>query len=155
MSTIDNIIVISEIIRRNRKLGRKTYIVYGDAVRCFYKLWLRDALIELYKAGCDPHGIQIIYLINENTDINVVTPCVATKNQKNVKQGTVLAPTLCSVVTDQINKIGEDKERCIGDQIVGILVFVNDVMSAGTAEDARKIIRNFRAMEKLKKFMYG
>ena len=31
-STVDNIIVISEIIRRNRKLGRKTYIVYGDAV---------------------------------------------------------------------------------------------------------------------------
>ena len=53
-STSDNIFVLSEIIRRNRKLGLKTYIVFGDAVKCFDKLWLKDALVELYEAGCSP-----------------------------------------------------------------------------------------------------
>ena len=48
-----------------------------------------------------------------------------------VKQGTVLGPTLCGVETDQINFVGEDQMRPLGDQVVGILVFVDDVMSAG------------------------
>ena len=38
---------------------------------------------------------------------------------------------------------------------MGILVFVDDIMSAGMAEDARKCIRNMRVMETRKKFSYG
>jgi hypothetical protein len=34
-------------------------------------------------------------------------------------------------------------------------VFVDDVMSAGTAEEVRKAIRNFAEMERRKKFTYG
>ena len=43
----------------------------------------------------------------------------------------------------------------VGDQMVGILVFVDDVMRAGGAEEIRRAIRNFAAMETLKKFTYG
>ena len=71
------------------------------------------------------------------------------------KQGTVLGPTLCCVETDQINKIGESQERLLGSQKVAILIFVDDIMSAGTAEDARKAIRNMAVMEVEKKFTYG
>ena len=72
-----------------------------------------------------------------------------------VKQGTVLGPDLCCIETDQVNKIGENQERCIGEQVIGILIFVDDAMSAGTAEEIRKAIRNFAEMEKRKKFTYG
>ena len=72
-----------------------------------------------------------------------------------VKQGTVLGPTLCCVSTDQINKIGESQERNLGKEYMAILIFVDDVMSAGNAEEARKAIRNFKEMEDLKKFTYG
>ena len=38
---------------------------------------------------------------------------------------------------------------------MGILIFVDDVMSAGTADDIRRAIRNFAEMEIQKKFTYG
>ena len=157
-ATVDNKILLSEIFRKNRKLGKKTYVVYGDAVKCFDKLWLKDALVELYKAGCSPLDIQMIYCMNKETEISVLTPFGKTRKVKVgeiVKQGTVLGPTLCCVETDQINSIGEDQTRSLGKEIVGILIFVDDVMSAGFAEDAEKCIRNLREMEKLKKFTYG
>ncbi len=154
----DNVFILSEIIRRNRKMGLKTYIVFGDAVKCFDKLWLKDCLVELFQAGCSPQDIQMIYEMNKDTVISIDTPSGKTDKLfigEVVKQGTVLGPTLCSVETDQINHIGENQERNIGDQVVGILVFVDDIMSAGTADDVRKCIRNMRLMEIRKKFSYG
>ena len=157
-SPADNIIILSEILRQNKKLNRKTYIVYGDAVKCFDKLWLRDCLVELYKADCAPQDIQMMYTMNKDTVIEVVTPSGTTEKVEIgeiAKQSTVLGPTFCCVETDQINKIGEDQERLLGTQRVAILIFVDDVMSAGTAEDARKAIRNMAEMEVIKKFTYG
>ena len=157
-ATIDNHIVLSEIIRKNRKMGRKTYIVYGDAVKCFDKLWLKDSLVELFNAGCSPQDIQMMYLLNEDTEVTVVTPSGTTEKIKVgevVKQGTVLGPTLCCVVTDQVNCIGEEQTGSIGNERIGILVFVDDVMSAGSAEDARRCIRSLGEMERKKKFTFG
>ena len=157
-ATVDNHIIFSEMIRKNKKLGRKTYVVFGDAVKCFDKLWLKDSLTELYKAGYDLQDIEMIYRLNEDTDIVVETPFGKTERAKVgevVKQGTVLGPQLCCVETDQINKVGENQEKMVGKQIVAILIFVDDVMTAGTAEEIRKAIRNFAEMEKLKKFTYG
>ena len=157
-SPADNTLILSEIIRINKKLNRKTYIVYGDAVKCFDKLWLRDCLVEMYKGECLPQDIQMIYSMNRDTKIEIVTPSGTTKKidvGEIVKQGTVLGPTLCCIETDQINKVGEDQERMIGDEKVAILIFVDDVMSAGTVENARKSIHNMAEMEKVKKFTYG
>ena len=157
-STVDNHIILSEIIRKNRKMGKKTYIVYGDAVKCFDKLWLKDSLVELFNAGYSPQDIQMIHLLNKNTEVTVVTPSGVTKKLhvgEIVKQGTVLGPNLCCVVTDQVNNIGEEQTGSIGNQRIGILVFVDDVMSAGDAEDARCCIRNLREMETKKKFTFG
>ncbi len=157
-STCDNHILVSETIRKQRQLNKKTYIVYGDAVKCFDKLWLRDCLVELYKADCFPTDIQMIYSMNKDTIIEVVTPSGSTEKVEVgeiVKQGTVLGPTLCCVETDQINKIGDDQERLIGTQKIAILIFVDDVMSAGNAGDIRRAIHNMAEMETLKKSTYG
>ena len=51
--------------------------------------------------------------------------------------------------------VGENQERSLGRELIGILIFVDDVMSVGTAEDVRKAIRNCRSMEKMKKTTYG
>ena len=157
-ATIDNTIILSEVIRKNRKLGRKTYIVFGDAVKCFDKLWLKDCLVELYNAGCNPQDIQMMYLMNQDTEVTVVTPSGATEKinvGEIVKQGTVLGPTLCCVVTDQVNCIGESQIGSIGRHKIGILVFVDDVMSAGVPENARRTIRSLNEMEIKKKVRYG
>ena len=154
----DCLFLLSEIIRIQKKAGKKCYLVFGDAVKCFDKLWLKDALVELFKAGCEPQDIQMMFKMNENTVIEVETPCGTTEKAtvgEIVKQGTILGPTLCCISTDQINKIGETQERCLGKEYMAILIFVDDVMSAGNPNDARKAIRNFREMEDMKKFTYG
>ena len=132
--------------------------MFGDAVKCFDKLWLKDSLVELYKAGCDLQDIQMVYKMNAGTVIEVETPSGMTEKLnvgEVVKQGTVLGPTLCCVSTDQINNVGENQDRSVGRELIGILVFVDDVMSAGNAEDIKKAIRNCREMEHLKKTTYG
>ena len=157
-ATVDNHIIFTEIIRKNKKLGRKTYVVFGDAVKCFDKLWLKDSLLEFYKAGYNIQDIEMVYRLNEDTNIVVETPFGKTDQVKVgevVKQGTVLGPKLCCVETDQVNKIGENQDKALGDQIVAILIFVDDVMKAGNADDVRKAIRNFAEVEKLKKITYG
>ena len=100
----------------------------------------------------------MIYKMNENTVIEVETPFGKTEKTtvgEIVKQGTFLGPTLCCVSTDQVNNIGESQERSLGKEYIAILIFVDDVMSAGGPEDARKAIRNFKEMEDLKKYTYG
>ena len=154
----DCLLLLSETIRVQRKQGKKCYLVFGDAVKCFDKLWLKDSLVELYKAGCEPQDIQMIYNMNRNTIIEIETPCGITKKVEVgdiVKQGTVLGPTLCCVSIDQINNIGENQERCLGREVMAIVVFVDDVISAGSAGNGRKAIRNFKELEDLKKVTYG
>ena len=112
----------------------------------------------MVKAGCNLQDIQMMYQLNKETEIVVETPLGPTESAvigETVKQGTVLGPELCCVTIDQVNNISENQEKAVGEIMVGILVFVDDVMSAGTAEDIRKAIRNFAEMEKLKKVTYG
>ena len=127
-ATVDNFIILSEVVRRKKKMGQKCYLMFGDAVKCFDKLWLKDSLVELYKAGCSIQDIQMIYKMNDGTIIEVETPFGLTEKLKVgeiVKQGTVLGPTLCCVSTDQINSVGESQERNLGRELIGILVFVD------------------------------
>ena len=73
-ATVDNKIVLSEIIRKNRKMGKKTYIVFGDAVKCFDKLWLKDGVYELWRCGTDIRDCVMIKRLNERAEIVVKTP---------------------------------------------------------------------------------
>ena len=103
-SPADCLFLLSEIIRVKKKTGEKCYLVFWDVVKCFDKLWLKDALVELYKAGCNPQDIQMMYKMNENTIIEVDTPCGTTDKVtvgEIVKQGTLLGPTLCCVRPNQ------------------------------------------------------
>ena len=73
----------------------------------------------------------MIHEMNKDTEISVVTPVGKTRMAEVgeiVKQGTVLGPTLCCVETDQINNIGENQMRPLGSHMVGILVFVVDII---------------------------
>ena len=52
-------------------MGRKTYVVFGDAVKCCDKLWLKDCLLEMRSAGCNLQDLQLIYQLNSETEITV------------------------------------------------------------------------------------
>ena len=156
--TQDLIILLADLIRRNRMIGKKTYLVFGDAVKCFDKLWLKDCIVELYKMGIAPDDLLMLYLMNENAKIKVKTPIGETdvfEVREIVKQGTIWGPEMCCVETDAINRVGENCTTAIGDVLYGILGYVDDVMGAGSADKIRTSIRNMRWLEKLKKYTFG
>ena len=49
--TVDNIIMMRVVIDNNVRLNKKTYCYFADAYKCFDKLWLKDCLVEMWRAG--------------------------------------------------------------------------------------------------------
>ena len=157
-STVDLMILVSDLTRRNKQIGRKTYLLFGDAIKCFDKLWLRDCLVEMYKMGIQPQDILMIYLLNKTANIVVKTPVGDTDiftAKEIVKQGTIWGPEMCCIETDSINRIGENCMTAIGEIEYGVLGYVDDVLGAGGAEKIRTCARNMRRLEILKKYTFG
>ena len=46
-STMDNIILINAIIKKQRQGHKNTHLLFADAEKCFDKLWVKDWLIEM------------------------------------------------------------------------------------------------------------
>ena len=157
-STSDHMIVVVDRIQRNKRLGKKTYFVFGDAVKCFDKLWLRDCLIELYKAGVLVQDIGMLYRMNEEAKIKIRTPLGETDEftcHEIVKQGTIWGPEMCCIETDSINRLGERNDSNVGKIAVGILGYVDDILGGDKAEAVRKTIRKMRQLETEKKYTFG
>ena len=45
--TVDNLIILSSIIKNQRQNKNKTYLFCADVKKCFDKLWMKDCLIEM------------------------------------------------------------------------------------------------------------
>ena len=154
----DHMIVLVDVLQRNKRLNRKTYLVFGDAVKCFDKLWLRDCLLELYKAGVPPQDIEMLYNLNKEANVKIRTPLGESRSfscEEIVKQGTVWGPELCCISSDGINRIGENCESNTGKVVFGILGFMDDLFGLGGANKIRKVIRNMRQLEIEKKYTFG
>ena len=53
-SAMDNLIIMNTIIENQREQKLNTYMFFADAVKCFYKLWLKDLL------GYDTNTLKIL-----------------------------------------------------------------------------------------------
>ena len=81
-STIDNIVIISEIIEQRRIEKRNTFVFFADAVKCFDKLQLQDCIVEVAKLGYSKNDLEILYKLNETVQVKINTPYGDTKNIK-------------------------------------------------------------------------
>ena len=72
--TIDNVIMMRAVIDNNRRLNRKTYFYFADAYKCFDKLWLKDCLVELWRAGMRERKVYMLYEMNKESNIVIETP---------------------------------------------------------------------------------
>lgn len=59
-STIDTLIIMNTIIDNQRAQKQKTYVFFGDAVKCFVKIWLKDCILEIQNLGYDPNTLKIL-----------------------------------------------------------------------------------------------
>ena len=158
VSTVDNIMLMSALIERNKSLGKNTYIFYADAVKCFDKLWLKNCLLNMNRKGFPIYDTVLLYQLNHKAIISVNTPFGDTEDftvYDVVKQGTISGPLICCSEVDEINNINEVVSVPYGpDMDIGMPEYVDDVSAAGDPSDIRKGIRNCREMEKYK-FTYG
>ena len=132
---------------------------YGDLEKCFDKLWLRDSIVEVWKAGVPANEVMLIYKMNEEANIVVDTPFGRTEKaqlKEVVRQGTIWGPTLCAVATEKINSIGERVSTTYSDSTeIESLTFVDDICGAGSRETVGKTIGNCRKIEERKKMTFN
>ena len=154
-STVDHTLTILETIQRHKYLNKPIYIVYIDLEKCFDNLWLEDGVIELWKSGMNPLDADIIYRMNQNANIKIMTPAGETSNinVKNVvKQGTIYGPRICNKVVERVNNINERAITYYSPNIeLQSLQYVDDISGVGSKETIETIVRNVQTFEKKKK----
>ena len=159
-STADNIIMMKAVIDSNSRLNKRTYCYYADAYKCFDRLWLKDCLIELWKAGMREREVLMIYKMNERAKITIETPAGDTNEivvHEIVRQGTVFGPKLCCVSTQAVNHIsGKRVSSYITPELdIGVPVYVDDILGVGDISTVEQVIANTHRMEEEKKFMFS
>ena len=150
-NTMDNIIIISSIIAENKEKKRPTYLFFGDAEKCFDKLWLKDCVLELARLGVPAVDALMLFKMNNGANIIIKTPLGNTEKIKTgeiVRQGTVFGPIFCCASIARINDIGEKVVEKCGTVEVGMPLFMDDVnTTTHQADNIRKSIRNCSQME--------
>ena len=154
-STIDHTLTILETIQRQKYLNKPTYILYIDLEKCFDKLWLEDGVVELWRSGMNPLDAYMVYRMNQNANITIMTPAGETSNinVKNVvKQGTIYGPRICNKVVERVNNINERAITHYSPNIeLQSLQYVDDITGLGSKQTVETIVRNVRTLEIKKK----
>ena len=99
---------MNAVINQSKRLEKKTNQYFADAYKCFDRLWLKDCLVELWKAGMREREIQTIYEMNRLAKIEIRTPNGITKEilvMDIVRQGTIFGPKLCCISTENVNNL--------------------------------------------------
>ena len=70
-----------------------------DVVKCFDKMWLQEAINDLFESGLDNDKLVLLYKENENCTVSVKTSYGPTDEfdlENILMQGTVNAPLMCT-----------------------------------------------------------
>ena len=156
--TIDHLFTFRAIQDEYRYKKKNLYIFYGDLEKCFDKLWLKDCMVDLWKAGVSAQEVMLVYNMNKKASITVDTPYGMTTEfiaQEVVRQGTIWGPTLCANSTDKINKIGKRVQTRYENIVVEPLLFMDDICGMGDQEEAEELVKNCRKMEEEKMMTFN
>ena len=158
-STTDNLFLMYSVIERNNYLKQPTYVFYADAEKCFDKLWLDDAVIELWRQGTNIRDAIMIKRMNEEAKIVVHTTVGDTDEiicRDIVRQGTVYGPPLCGVSMSRVNDIGRGIVTFYGPRLIlQSTQFVDDINSAGSPRTINNTVYNCKKLEEMKKMTFN
>ena len=110
-STVDHLLTLNAVVDYNKYIGAPTYVVFGDAYKCFDKLDIKDCVKELGKIVGWKEALLTLKT-NDNGKASIECPAGETETiniKENVRQGTIYGPKLCGIVTDKINEISRKK----------------------------------------------
>ena len=136
-----------------KRLRKNVYMFFGDLVKCFDRLWLKDCLIDLRDAGAREREVRMLYELNKEAAFQVITPAGTTEEitvKEIVKQGSVFGTKLCCSSTGKINN-NEVKTTAIYPTVqVKSPTFVDDLGSFGSRENVKTLMERCPQMEKEK-----
>ena len=135
--TVDNWMLVHALIDEGRRLNKPVYLFFGDLVKCFDRLWLKDCVVDLHECGMRARDAAMVYKLNEEAVFRVITPAGETKPitvREIVKQGTVFGPKLCCASTGSINKGLGKEERIYPSVGIQAVTFVDDINGGGSKQ---------------------
>jgi hypothetical protein len=156
---IDNWFLLMALRDTFKQLKKHTYLFFADLVKCFDRLWLKDCIVDICKAGLREREAKTLYLLNKKANIWIKTPVGMTESievNEVVKQGTVFAVKLCCATTGEVNNIGPKPITVITPTInTGAVVFVDDIMGGGNSGNVKGVMMNCVKMENGKKMEFS
>ena len=157
--TIDNQIMMKAVTDYNQGLNKKTYLYFADAYKCFDRLWLKDCLIELWRAGMRERDVMLIFEMNKKANIIINTPVGESAEievQEIVRQGTIFGPKLCCISTQKVNNRRIPMSTTVSPELgIKAPVYVDDILGMGSKKMVERAIDNTRWLEEEKKFKFN
>ena len=157
-SICDHILTLNAVIDYNQYLNKSTLVWFGDAVKCFDNLNLKDCTKELaYVTGISE--AIMMYNLNEKGIAQIKTP-IGLTNEFNynevVMQGTPYGTNYCTISTDKVNTVGTKCVTLIRNIEIKSCSFVDDIVQpASQISVINNAIENCNNLEKLKMFTFN
>ena len=144
---LENVLVIKEIIERNKKLGKELYLVFLDLEKAYDRIDRKKLLTLLTHRGVDRKIVQVIKKLYEENEVKFTIGDMSTgwlKNNIGVRQGCVISPTLFNIYIEEliarIRMSGRGIE--VGDRRLGCLAYADDiVLMAESKEDMEELLQ--------------
>ena len=150
---IDNWFILMATMDEAKRLKRNVYLFFGDLVKCFDRLWLQDCLVDLHECGMREREIRMLYHLNQEVNIKIITPVGTTREIKVkeiVKQGSVYGTKLCCASTGKINEENNNKTVLYPKVDIQALTFVDDIFRSGSSGAIKKTMTKCASLEEEK-----
>ena len=142
---LENVLVMKEIIEKNKKLGRELYLVFLDVEKA-YDMVNRSKLLTLLTHR-DRKVVQVIRKLYEDSEVEFTLGDVSTgwlRNNIGVRQGCVISPTLFNICINElivrIRMTGKGVK--VEDRRLGCLAYADDiVLMAENKEDMEELLQ--------------
>ena len=144
-STIDHLIVLSDLVTSAKNQGKSIYLTYLDVTKAYDKAWIEAIMYILYKEGLTDNHWTIVKKLNENLTARIKTKHGLTRKitiKDSLRQGGVLSVICYGAQMDEINKEIERLDLTMPiqgtDKKVGCLLWVDDVVLAATEPETQQ-----------------
>ena len=141
------------LIDEGKRLNKPVYLFFGDLVKCFDRLWLKDCVVDLYECGMRARDAKMIYELNKEAVFKVITPAGETKAitvHEIVKQGTVFGPKLCCASTGKVNEVLDEREAVFPSVSIQATTFMDDINGGGSKRFVQAVMLNCSKKEEEK-----
>ena len=142
---VDSWIILMALRDEARRLQKPLYLFFGDLVKCFDRLWLKDCVVDLHECGMRERDAIMVYKLNEEAKFKVSTPAGMTEMitvKEIVKQGTVFGPKLCCATTGKVNEGLEEREYIYPSVSIQAVTFVDDINGGGSKKFTEAVMVN-------------